>query len=446
MRRLLLVGLVITLAACHRPRKVDGQHPAIGISDEEAQVGTRVFVCDPYTERCKHGTIREVTDASTLGVAYYDKDYAHEVARARVFPASRLQIGGVIEDIRTNDWHVVSYVDDKSVGADGTTYEIEDIMVPTDRAEALDRHDRWMMTIIGVLSTIMSILFLRGARRLQVKAQHHAWVAEHGSENGPKNPEPKRRKGQALPGVVGRDPTQLAALTCKSCGAPVMLVASEQTECASCKAPVEIPADYVSLVRSREEIAKNLPAEAAVLRRARVLGHPAFGLVIIASAYGIWKLYGVIAGLVLAASMQSAAGVTGFIVTFPLLFAPIAVFITGIGMLSGGAKLRGKTPALAAVKDDKGYACRGCGAALAATTDGVAELCLYCGTQNLISAKLAASASKASATARLLDLSIRTASSAFWSRFDGIWVPVLYTVGFVGIVLNPIIVWVGLTT
>jgi hypothetical protein len=447
MRRLAFLMFALALAACHQPRKVHGTFLAPGITDDEIVEKAIVFVCDSDTERCHTARILGAVDKDRIKVANSDTDDGHIVYRSRVIPASRIVQGIVIQSIQSSDWYVANYADNRSVGAEGNTFTLWEIELPTARAEALDHHDRWLMSIAGVLATLMSFLLLRGARRLQVKAQHHKWVAQHADESGPKRAEPKRRKGKrtAEP-IPTRDPTLLAALTCKNCGAPVMLVASETTTCSACKATVDIPADYASLVKSRAEIATKLPAEAAVFRRARILGHPLFAVAIILSSYGVWKLFGVVMRIVMRGSLGSAAGVTGFIIAFPMLFAPLAVLVTGVGQLFGGVKLRGTVPALAAVKDDKGYSCRGCGAALGSTTDGVAELCLYCGTQNLISANIAASASKASATARALDISIRTASSAFWSRFDGIWVPVLYTLGFVGIVLNPIVAWVGLTT
>ncbi|HEY4178670.1 MAG TPA: hypothetical protein VGM90_17610 [Kofleriaceae bacterium] len=446
MRRLILVLLAISLAACHRARKTRGNFTKPGISDDEIVAKAVVYVCDSETERCQPARIVGPLDATRITIANSDNDPGRPVRRARVIPASHIQVGDVIQSSDTSDWYVVNYADDRTVGAEGNTFTLSQIELPTARAEALDRHDRWLMSIAGIVATIMSVLFLRGARRLQLKARHHAWVTQHADEAGPKKPEPKRKGTRANDPLPVRDPTQLAALTCKNCGAAVMLVGSEKTTCTSCKQSVDIPADYVALVTSREEIAKKLPAEASVFRRARILGHPLFALAIILSSYGTWKLYGLLVRVAMASGLSSAAGTTGFIVTFPMLFAPLAVFVSGVGQLLGGVKLRGTVPALAAVKDDKGYACRGCGAALGSTTDGVAELCLYCGTQNLIAANVAASASKASATSRALDVSIRSASSAFWSRFDGIWVPVLYTLGFVGLVLNPIVAWVGLTT
>ncbi|CAN5858412.1 hypothetical protein BH11MYX2_BH11MYX2_05730 [soil metagenome] len=446
MRRLVFVVFAISIAACHRPRKTSGHHPEPGIGADEVEKDAVVFVCESDTERCRTATIVGAIDDDRIKVAYSDQDSGHAVFRSHVILASHLQSGDIIQSRSSSDWYVVNYVDNRSVGAEGNTFSLWDVDVPTAKAEALDHHDRWLMTIAGVLATAMSMLLLRGARRLQLKAQHHRRVAEHVSDT-PERTEPKRRKGNPVAETVtARDPTQLAALTCKNCGAAVMLVATETTTCSACKQSVDIPTDYIALVKSREEIAQKLPAETAVFRRARILGHPVFAVALIVGSYGVWKLYGLMTRIVLGGTMGSAAGVTGFIITFPLLFAPLAVFVTGVGQLFGGVKLRGTVPALAAVKDDKGYACRGCGAALGSSVDGVAELCLYCGTQNLISANVAAGASKASATSRALDLSIRAASSAFWSRFDGIWVPVLYTLGFVGLVLNPIIAWVGFRT
>ena len=446
MRRLVLAVLAVALVGCHRPRKTRGNFVAAGISDDEIQAQAIVYICDDDTERCEPARIVGPIDDDHVKIAFSAQDAGRSAHRSRVILLSHLEQGDIVQSRNTSDWYVVNYADDKSIGAEGNTFTPWEITIPTARAEALDHHDRWLMTIAGVLATVMSFFLLRGARRLQRKAQHHAWVAQHADENGPKNAEPKRRKDKRAEPLPARDPTQLAALTCKNCGAAIMLVASEKTTCLSCKESVDIPGDYVMLVKSREEVAAKLPAEAAVFRRASALGHPLFAVAIILSSYGVWKLYGVFMRVVMSGGIGSAAGITGFMITFPLLFAPIAVFVTGVGQLFGGVKLRETVPALAAVKEDKGYACRGCGAALGSTSDGVAELCLYCGTQNLISANVTASASKASATSRALDISIRSASSAFWSRFDGIWVPVLYTLGFVGLVLNPFIAWVGVTT
>jgi hypothetical protein len=252
----------------------------------------------------------------------------------------------------------------------------------------------------------------------------------------------------------------LEALRCATCGAPVPLVDAGEVRCA-CGAMVPVPPAYVQLCAARRQIAERLPHEAAVLRRARAISHPLVGAAMIAAAYPAYHAFGALMRLGLGGGGDDTGTAIAVVAGFPLVLLPIALIAAGIGQLLGSRKLATAMPALAAVKTEHGYACRGCGAPLPEAASpgsagarsaaegpraGIADgacLCMYCGVQNVIAARLAATAVHERGVAGALAASISAATAEFWATYWRLLIPPLYVLGVVGLFLDPLLLAIG---
>lgn len=280
----------------------------------------------------------------------------------------------------------------------------------------------------GAVLTVFSLAMVVLARRKQKRVA--AWQRIVDGVRSPSD-------DQAAARAAGT----LEVLRCASCGAPVPLVDASEVRCA-CGAAVAVPPAYVELCAARRQIAERLPHEAAVLRRARAISHPLVGVLMIAAAYPAYHAFGALMQLGLGGGGDDTGTAIAVVAGFPLLLLPVAVIAAGIGQLLGSRKLASAMPALAAVKAEHGYACRGCGAPLAATDDG-ATLCMYCGVQNVIAAQLAATAVHERGVAGALAASISAATAEFWATYWRLLIPPLYVLGVVGLVLDPLLLAIG---
>jgi hypothetical protein len=412
---------VTALVGCADTRHVAGHHPATGIADGELAFDDIAYRCDS-SERCEHG---RVLDVRAEDVVFWDMLTA---PRDRVIPLARLAPGDVMSR-RDGQWLVISAIGE-TISAGGQEFKLEEVTIPTAEAAGLDRRRSRVVIALGAVLTLLSaglLVLVRWLREVVETLEHRA--------------DYRARTAMAAAAATVAAEGEHAVLRCERCATPVALAARPAVACPGCDAEVRLPAEYTSLVASRQAVAAALPREAAALRRARIVGHPLFALVIAGAAYASFE--GIAAILRRVIDSGSPWAVDYFLVAHPLMYVPLGLGYVAVCQLFGGRTLMRRAPSLAAVKGERGYACRGCGGPLGATHDGVAELCLYCGVQNLITTGMAAGAASARGVAEALADNVRSASASFWARFWSLWLPVLKLIGVVGVIVYPMVLAVG---
>jgi len=206
---------------------------------------------------------------------------------------------------------------------------------------------------------------------------------------------------------------RLAVLRCPQCD-DVVALAAESSRCKACGATVPIPPEYRRLVHARDEAARTAPAEAAALRRARLVTGKATGVALLAFAVAGWVAW----------SLALAHGVgigLGWGASFAIRVAPLLVAGMAAAILLGGGRLARIVAPLAAPRDEKQrWLCRACGAPLGPDTDGLVH-CDYCRAQNMIDDRLAAGARVAEQQAGSQAATIAAATAVFWNGLWRIW-------------------------
>ncbi len=432
---------LLLLAGCVNPGK--GRFPTAGADPADIHDGDVAFTLDAGEDYWRPHKVKEHNDHQVLlsDFATYKwiAPMSAVVAPAQVragdwFRSHGAEVGAAKDDDKCDykEWLLATAATATTVSAQcggrERTWEKSHIGLP--------RAGLFGSSIVKLAGSAVALLLAAWAFALFARRRARAKERLADAEVSASTAESLLARGERERGRAESRPAKLAVLRCSNCDEVVPLAAAATARCRACGADVAMPPEYQRLVTAREEVVRLVAVEAGALRRAQVVTNPATGVVLLAVGAAWWLAYR--AALARGLGDDLSWGVGFFLYVAPLLLAMVAV-----ALYFGGGKFTVLVRPLVAPRDDKQrFVCRGCGAPLGRDSDGV-TICDYCHAQNVISARLAASARAARSEAAAHKTTVAAATEVFWSTLWRIWgIPgMLVSLGFAILMLVMILLY-----